>query len=411
MVRTKTPGRDGRPHADLTDVSAATVKRIPRTVWALGFVSLFMDVSSEMIHSLLPVFLVSTLHVSAISVGLIEGVAEAIALTSRSVSGTLSDRLRRRKGLTFVGYAFAAATKPLFALATGATQVFAARSIDRLGKGIRGAPRDALIADASPEGIRGAAYGLRQSLDSTGAVFGPLLAMILMLATGGSIRVVFWAAVIPAALALGILAFAVRESPHRPDRAGQPVLHRGSLARLGSAYWFVVAAGSAFVLARFSEAFLLLRAHSLGLAPSFIPLVFVILNVAYALTAYPFGRLSDRFGRRGLLAAGLVSLIFSDLTLALADTLWHVALGTALWGLHMGLTQGLLAAMVADVVPHNLRGTAFGIFGMTSGMATLFASLAAGALWASYGPPATFLAGASMATAALIGFLSIRQKA
>lgn len=370
-----------------------------------------MDVSSEMIHSLLPVFLVSTLHVSAISVGLIEGVAEAIALTSRSVSGTLSDRLRRRKGLTFVGYAFAAATKPLFALATGATQVFAARSIDRLGKGIRGAPRDALIADASPEGIRGAAYGLRQSLDSTGAVFGPLLAMILMLATGGSIRVVFWAAVIPAALALGILAFAVRESPHRPDRAGQPVLHRGSLARLGSAYWFVVAAGSAFVLARFSEAFLLLRAHSLGLAPSFIPLVFVILNVAYALTAYPFGRLSDRFGRRGLLAAGLVSLIFSDLTLALADTLWHVALGTALWGLHMGLTQGLLAAMVADVVPHNLRGTAFGIFGMTSGMATLFASLAAGALWASYGPPATFLAGASMATAALIGFLSIRQKA
>jgi MFS family permease len=370
-----------------------------------------MDVSSEMIHSLLPVFLVSTLHASAISLGLIEGAAEAIALISRSLSGALSDRLRRRKGLTLVGYALAAATKPLFALATGASQVFVARSIDRLGKGIRGAPRDALIADASPEEVRGAAYGLRQSLDSTGAVLGPLLAMILMLTTGGGIRMVFWTAVTPAAIALAILALAVGEPSHRPDRRVQPIFHLSSLARLGSAYWFVVGAGSAFVLARFSEAFLLLRALSLGLAPSLIPLVFVLLNVVYSLTAYPFGRLSDRFGRRGLLAAGLVSLISSDIALALADTMWHLALGTALWGLHLGLTQGLLAAMVADAVPQHLRGTAFGLFGLTSGVATLLASLVAGVLWGAFGPPATFLVGAAVATVALIGFLSIRQKA
>jgi MFS family permease len=370
-----------------------------------------MDISSEMIHSLLPVFLVSTLHASAISVGLIEGVSEAIALMSRSVSGTLSDRLRRRKGLTFVGYALAAATKPLFALATGASHVLAARSIDRLGKGIRDAPRDALIADASPESVRGAAYGLRQSLDSTGAVLGPLLAMVLMLATGGGIRIVFWAAVIPAALALGILGLAVGEPSRRSDRRWQPTLRLSSLTKLGSAYWFVVAVGSAFMLARFSEAFLLLRAHSLGLAPSLVPLVFVLLNVVYSLTAYPFGRLSDRFGRRGLLATGLVSLISSDITLALAETEWHLALGIALWGLHMGLTQGLLAAMVAEVVPQTLRGTAFGIFGLTSGIATLLASLAAGVLWTAYGPPAAFLMGASVAAVALIGFLSIRQEA
>jgi len=410
MVRTKAPGRDGHPHADLAAGSVSTLRRIPGTVWALGFVSLFMDISSEMIHSLLPLFLVSTLHATSISVGLIEGAAEAIALTSRSLSGSLSDRLRRRKGVTFVGYALAAVTKPLFALATGAPLVFVARSIDRLGKGIRGAPRDALIAHASPKALRGAAYGLRQSLDSTGAVLGPLLAMALMLATGGSFRTVFWVAVIPAVLALTILASAVREPPHTSERPEQPALRVRGLAGLGSAYWLVVGAGSALTLARFSEAFLLLRAQSIGLTPSLIPLVFVLLSAVSSLSAYPFGRLSDRFGRKGLLVAGLLSLVCSDLTLALAATAWHIALGTALWGLHLGMTQGLLAALVADVVPQNLRGTAFGVFGMASGIATLLASVGAGLLWEAYGPSAPFLAGAFLATTAIVPFLCIRPR-
>ncbi len=410
MVRTKAPGRDGHPHADLAAGSVSTFRRIPGTVWALGFVSLFMDVSSEMIHSLLPLFLVSTLHATSISVGLIEGAAEAIALMSRSFSGSLSDRLRRRKGVTFVGYALAAVTKPLFALATGAPLVFVARSIDRLGKGIRGAPRDALIAHASPEALRGAAYGLRQSLDSTGAVLGPLLAMALMLATGGSIRTVFWVAVIPAVLALTILASAVREPPHTSEGPEHPALRVRGLTGLGPPYWIVVGAGSALTLARFSEAFLLLRAQSIGLTPSLIPLVFVLLSVVSSLSAYPFGWLSDRFGRKGLLVAGLLSLVCSDLTLALAATAWHIALGTALWGLHLGMTQGLLAALVADVVPQNLRGTAFGVFGMASGIATLLASVGAGLLWEAYGPSAPFLAGAFLATTAIVPFLSIRPR-
>ncbi|MFH1627745.1 MAG: MFS transporter [Pseudomonadota bacterium] len=382
---------------------------IPQTVWALGFVSMFMDVSSEMIHSLLPVFLVSVLGSSAMFVGLIEGVAEATALITRTFSGALSDWLGKRKALAFAGYALGTLTKPLFAVATGVGLVFAARFLDRIGKGVRGAPRDALIAEVTHPDFRGAAYGLRQSLDTVGAFVGPLLAMVLMIATAGDFRSVFWAAVLPGLLSVSILAFAVKEPDHPSTHSSRQPIRIRDIMALGDSYWMVVAFGSVFTFARFSEAFLLLRAESVGVAVTMIPIMLVLMNVVYSLTAYPVGLLSDRLGRTGLLAAGLAVLVAADLSLATAKTGWEVAIGTALWGLHMGLTQGLLAAMVADTAHENLRGTAFGIFSMASGIAILVASLIAGWLWDLFGPPATFLAGAAFAAAALIGYLPLRK--
>ncbi|MBC8417720.1 MAG: MFS transporter [Proteobacteria bacterium] len=382
---------------------------IPQTVWALGFVSMFMDVSSEMIHSLLPVFLVSVLGSSAMFVGLIEGVAEATALITRTFSGALSDWLGKRKALAFAGYALGTLTKPLFAVATGVGLVFAARFLDRIGKGVRGAPRDALIAEVTHPDFRGAAYGLRQSLDTVGAFVGPLLAMVLMIATAGDFRSVFWAAVLPGLLSVSILAFAVKEPDHPSTHSSRQPIRIRDIMALGDSYWMVVAFGSLFTFARFSEAFLLLRAESVGVAVTMIPIMLVLMNVVYSLTAYPVGLLSDRLGRTGLLAAGLAVLVAADLSLATAKTGWEVAIGTALWGLHMGLTQGLLAAMVADTAHENLRGTAFGIFSMASGIAILVASLIAGWLWDLFGPPATFLAGAAFAAAALIGYLPLRK--
>ena len=383
--------------------------KIPRTVWALGFVSLFMDISSEMIHSLLPVFLVSVLHTSALSVGVIEGVAEATALITKTFSGVLSDRLGKRKVLAVAGYALGALTKPLFALAHGVELVFTARFLDRIGKGVRGAPRDALVADVTPAGSRGAAYGLRQSLDTVGAFVGPLLAMALMLATGGNFRVVFWVAIIPGLLAVAILTAGVREPPGLSTEQRRQPIRRPDLKGLGTPFWLVVSIGSVFTLARFSEAFLLLRAESVGAAASMIPAMMVLMNLVYSLTAYPMGHLSDRLGRTGLMAAGLVVLIAADLLLAFSATIWQVAAGTALWGLHLGLTQGLLAALVADTAGEHFRGTAFGIFNMACGVAMLVASLLAGWLWDRFGAPVTFFTGAGFAVAALTGYLALRR--
>jgi MFS family permease len=378
---------------------------IPGTVWALGFVSMFMDISSEMIHSLLPVFLVSVLGASATSVGLIEGLAEAAALITRFFSGALSDRLGRRKTLALAGYAIGALTKPLFALASGVGLVFTARFLDRLGKGVRGAPRDALVADAVGPHLRGAAYGLRQSLDTVGAFIGPLLAVALMLATAGKFRSVFWVAAIPGFIAVVVLALAVREPSASAAQPARRAFHFQNLAYLGRAYWIVVILGSVFTLARFSEAFLLLRAENIGMPAALVPAIMIAMNGFYALTAYPIGRLSDRIGRSGLMGMGLAALILSDLTLALAGTGWQVVAGAALWGLHMGLTQGLFAAMVADTSRRRLRGTAFGIFSLASGLAILAGSFTAGWLWDRFGAPATFYAGAFLAGCALIGVL------
>jgi MFS family permease len=385
--------------------SAQRRPAMPRGVWVLGFVSLLMDVSSEMIHSLLPLFLVGTLGVSVFAVGLIEGLAEATALVSKVFSGTLSDALRRRKTLAVLGYAMGALTKPVFALAGSVGVVVAARFVDRLGKGIRGAPRDALVADLVPPQIRGAAFGLRQSLDTVGAFVGPLLATGLMLLWANDFRAVFWVAVIPGVLAVLLLVFGV----HEPEPAGEPAAAAPRLATswrgLGRDYWGVVGIGAAFTLARFSEAFLVLRASQLGVPAAWVPMVMVAMNVVYAASAYPFGRLADRMSHRGLLALGLAVLVAADLALAMAAGGAMLALGVLLWGLHMGMTQGLLAAMVADTAPPERRGTAYGVFNLVCGVAMLLASAIAGLLWERIGSAATFIGGAGFALLTLLAML------
>jgi MFS family permease len=376
----------------------------------LGFVSLFMDVSSELIHGLLPVFMVTSLGATAFAVGIVEGVAEATALIVKVFSGVLSDYIGKRKFLAVIGYGLGALSKPLFALALTVNWVFAARFLDRIGKGIRGAPRDALVADLAPAEIRGAAYGLRQALDTVGAFVGPLLGVGLMLFWAEDFRTVFWYALIPAFIAVMLLVFGVEEPGTRVARRKPTTpIQWKTLAEMGGAYWFVVAAGGVFTLARFSEAFLILRAQQQGLPNSYAPLVLVVMNVVYALSAYPLGKLADRMSHLALLSAGLATLIIADLVLAGAQGLAAVALGVALWGLHLGMTQGLLATMVADTAPAQLRGTAFGFFNLASGIAMLVASVLAGLLWDRFGPSVTFYAGAMFALAALL-MLALRSR-
>jgi MFS family permease len=364
---------------------------------------MLMDISSEMIHSLLPLFMVTALGASALSVGLVEGLAEATALIVKVFSGTLSDYLGKRKGLAVFGYALGALSKPLFALAPGMGMVLSARLLDRMGKGIRGAPRDALVADITPPQLRGAAFGLRQSLDTVGAFLGPLLAVGLMLLWADDFRAVFWLAVIPGLMAVMLLFLGLREpEPEKAERRSNPI-RRENLKRLGASYWWVVGIGAVFTLARFSEAFLVLRAQQGGIPLALVPLVMVAMNVIYALSAYPFGRLSDKMNHRTLLALGLIVLILADLVLA-SSSHWGVVLaGVALWGLHMGITQGLLAAMVAHAAPADLRGTAYGFFNLVSGIAMLLASALAGLLWDRLGASFTFFAGAGFCVAALAG--------
>ncbi|WP_374569871.1 MFS transporter [Phenylobacterium sp.] len=382
--------------------------RLPRTVWALGLVSLFMDVSSEMIHGLLPVFLVSTLGASPALLGLIEGVAEATASITKVFSGWLSDRLGKRKLLTVAGYGLAALTKPVFPLAATPYEVLAARFADRIGKGVRDAPRDALITDVAPKQMRGAAFGLRQSLDTIGAVVGPGLAIGLMALMADDMRAVFGFAVIPAAAAVLLLIFGVKEPDGAAGAAAAPAPIRWADVRgIGTAFWIAVAVGVLFTMARFSEAFLVLRGSDAGLPLTLTPLVLIAMNVVYALVAAPAGGLSDRIGRRRLLAAGVVALIFADALLAWSGDLAGVMAGVALWGLHMGLTQGLLSALVADAAPARLRGTAFGLFNLATGVTQLMASLAAGAIWARWGAPATFMTGGGFALASLIGVTAL----
>ena len=378
------------------------LKQLPAGVWILGLVSLLMDVSSEMIHSLLPLFMVSALGASALVIGLVEGLAEATALVVKAFSGMLSDYLGRRKGLALFGYALGALTKPLFAIAPTPGFVLAARLLDRVGKGVRGAPRDALVADLTPVGMRGAAFGLRQALDSAGAVLGPLLAVGLMLLWADDFRAVFWVAVIPGMAAVALLAFGLREPARPPSAQRVNPLRMASLRRLSTAYWWVVGVGALFTVARFSEAFLVLRAQQGGVPLAFAPLAMVAMSLAYSVSAYLFGKLSDRVRHGWLLALGLAVLIVADLVLA-ADSHWAVVLaGVVLWGVHMGITQGLLATMVANTAPADLRGTAFGFFHLVGGIAVLAASVVAGLLWDRFGAPATFAAGAGFCAIALM---------
>ena len=376
---------------------------IPRGIWVLGFVSMLMDISSEMIHSLLPLFLVGSLGLSVLMVGLIEGLAEATALIVKVFSGALSDYIGKRKGLAVLGYAIGALTKPLFAIASGAGLVITARLLDRVGKGIRGAPRDALVADIAPPEVRGAAFGLRQSLDTVGAFTGPLLAVGLMLLWANDFRAVFWVAVIPGVLSVLLLLWGVQEPERHQDAPTSNPISRAQLQRLDAAYWWVVGIGAVFTLARFSEAFLVLRAQESGVAIAWVPLVLVAMNLVYAASAYPFGWLSDRVSHVKLLVGGTLVLIAADLVLASGSDTTTLLVGIGLWGVHMGMTQGLLATMVADTAPADLRGTAFGMFNLVSGVALLLASVLAGWLWDAHGAAATFQGGAVLALLALLG--------
>ncbi len=379
---------------------------LPPAIWALGFVSLLMDISSEMIHSLLPVFMVTGLGASATMIGLIDGAAEALALIVKVFSGALSDAMGRRKPLALLGYGLGAASKPLFALATGPLWVLGARLIDRLGKGIRGAPRDALVADIAPPAQRGAAFGLRQALDTVGAFVGPLLAIALMLLWANDFTAVFAVAIIPALLSVALLLFFVHEPRPACPRTARPTpWRRDSLAQLPRAFWWVVGIGSAITLARFSEAFLVLRLYQGGLALAWTPLVLVVMSAVYALAAYPLGRLADQVSHTRLLAWGLALLIGADALLAWRASGPAAWAGVALWGLHMAMTQGLLAAMVARTAPAALRGTAFGIFNLGCGVAMLAASVLAGLLWDQLGAAASFVAGAAFCVLAGLGLL------
>lgn len=392
-------------------MTAAVKPRIPRTVWALGLVSLFMDVSSEMIHALLPLFLTTVVGTSVAMVGVIDGIAEATAAIVKVFSGYVSDLIGRRRPLILLGYGLGAASKPLFALAASAVPVLAARFVDRIGKGLRGAPRDALVADVTPAELRGRAYGLRQALDTVGAFLGPLLGIMLMMLYAGDMRAVFWWAVVPGALAVLLVVLGVRDAP---EQAGGPArsipLNRSALGALPKAFWAVTGLGMAFTMARFSEAFLVLRAHEEGLPIALAPLVLIAMNLVYSLGAYPAGELSDRFGTGGLLALSLVALVAADLLLGLGGGLAASFAGFALWGLHMALSQGLLAQLVAQSAPATLRATAFGLFNLASGVTMLAASLLAGLLWDAAGSQATFLAGAGFAVLAAALLAAQRRK-
>ena len=388
----------------------ATLLAIPSGIWALGFVSMMMDVSSEMIHALLPVYLVTVMATSATTVGVIEGIAESTAAVTKVFSGALSDWLGKRKFLAVLGYGLAAFSKPVFPLASTVGWLMAARFIDRVGKGIRGAPRDALVADLAPAHLRGASFGLRQALDTVGAFLGPLLAILFMWWSADQFRIVYWIAVVPAFLSLALIVFAVRE-PERSATARKVrfPLHRDELKRLSRDYWLVIAVAVVFSLARFSEAFLVLRARAVGLPVMLVPLVLVVMNLVYASSAYPAGVLADHSGRHRVLAVGLLVLVLADLVLAFTPGIGGALTGAALWGLHLAFTQGLLATLVADTAPAELRGTAFGMFNLLTGVALLAASVLAGRLWDSVGARGTFLGGALLAAAALLGLLAIRH--
>ena len=388
-----------------------TARQVPSGIWILGLVSLLMDMSSEMVHSLLPLFLVTTLGASALAVGVIEGLAQSTALLVKVFSGPMSDYLGRRKELALLGYFLAASSKPLFALASSVDMVLSARLLDRVGKGMRGAPRDALVADMAPADVRGAAFGLRQSLDTVGAFLGPLLGVGLMLLWADDFRAVFWVAVIPAMLAVLLLYVGIKEPERHASTRRRNPIRWDSIARLTGNYWWVVAIGAVFTLARFSEAFLLLRAEQGGIPLALVPLVLVAMNIVYALTAYPSGRLADRTNAMTLLLYGMGFLIVADLVLAINDHWPVVLVGVLFWGLHMGMTQGLLAKLVADHAPTDLRGTAFGLFNLVSGLAMLAASVIAGAVWEMAGASMTFHLAAVFCLTAMAGLLWRRQRA
>jgi MFS family permease len=390
-------------------------QKLPKSIWVLGFVSLFMDISSEMVHSLLPLFLVTGLGASMATVGIIEGVAESTALISKVFSGYISDYFNRRKWLVVIGYSLSVITKPLFALASSVAMVFSARFIDRIGKGIRGAPRDALIVDITPKSIRGAAFGLRQALDTVGAFIGPLLAFSLMLLWENDFRKIFWVAVIPGAIAIFLLLSGIQEPTKKPlqndkkasTKSPQKPIHWHQLKLLSVNYWWIVVIASILTLARFSEAFLILKAQNIGISLAYIPLIMVVMNLMFAVSAFPMGKLADKLSQPMLLVCGILVLVVADILLANAQNWFLLILGISLWGLHLGMTQGLLSTLVANEAPDKFRGSCFGVFHLINGIAMLIASVLAGFIWEFWGAPWVFYSGVFWCLMAVlfIGFL------
>ncbi|MGA1830449.1 MFS transporter [Rhizobium wenxiniae] len=380
--------------------SSASRTGIPRTVWILGIVSLLMDISSEMVQTLLPFYLVSSLGASAVTIGFIEGFSVAIATTTKLFSGIVSDWARNRKWLAVAGYGLGAISKLLFPFATSTGWIVTAKAIDRVGKGIRGTPRDALIADVTPPQIRGAAFGLRKSLDTVGGFVGPLAAIGLMFALANDVLTIFWIAVVPAFLSVLVLMIGIRE-PESPVRKAGGSLKFRDVVTLNRSVWIVIIAASALTFVRFSEAFLLLKSEESGFQPAWIPITMVIMHAVYGLTAYPVGKLSDVIGRTGILGASMAVLVAAYLTLAFAGSIVVFLIGIVLWGLHMGLSQGLLATLIADAAPAHLKGTAFGVFNLVTGLAVLFGNVLAGLVWDIYGSFGTFLSGAILACISL----------
>jgi MFS family permease len=386
--------------AAMPSAMAAQRPPLPRTVWVLGFVSLFMDLSSEIYHALLPAFVTVVLGLPATALGAIDGVAEATANFAKLFSGRLSDRSMKRKPWIIAGYGLAAVSKPLFPLAGGAFTLLLARFADRIGKGIRGSPRDAMIADETPPEIRGRAYGLRQALDTAGALLAPLAAIGLMILLASDIRAVYWIAIVPAAISFLLAWLALREpEKHVANGKALPFFH--GFRALGKETKRLLAVGFLFTLARFSEAFLILKGIDIGLSEALSPVTLAIFNLAYVLLAYPAGALSDRMSPKSILVAGIGVLVAGDLILANTSGFAGLVVGVALWGGHMALTQGIFARMIADSASEDLRATSFGAFYFVTGIGALLASLGAGWLWDNQGASATFVTSAGIAAMAL----------
>ena len=389
-------------HAQAPGPNAPVPRRLPRQVAILGVISLLTAMSSAMVYGLLPVFLVKVLGASTASVGVIEGIAEAMMSLARIFSGRASDWMGRRKPLVLLGYAVSAVNKVMFPLAGTVSIVFAARVIDRIGKGLRDAPRDAFMTDVTPAKVRGSGFGLRLAFYTTGFVIGPLAAMEVMQLSGDNFRLVFWLAVIPAVLAIIILIFGITEHASTKFVPRPLLLRRSEFALFTGAFWWAIAVASLLSLARFSYAFLILKAYGIGVDAAYVPIVLVLMHLVYAAAAYPFGVLADHMDRRLQLGIGAAILIAADMVLATANVGWMAAIGAGLWGLQMAATQGLLSASVADAAPEELRGTAFGIYDMSVGLATFVASAAAGALWMVGGSPLAFGFSGLIAAAAIL---------
>ncbi|OYV74113.1 MAG: MFS transporter [Gemmatimonadetes bacterium 21-71-4] len=378
--------------------------RLGRNVVALGLVSFFTDVSSEMIYPLLPLFLTMTLGASAAFVGAIEGTAESISALLKLASGWWSDRVGARKPFVLVGYVIASVTRPLIAIAQSATQVLAIRVGDRVGKGLRNSPRDALIADSVDPSIRGRAYGFQRAWDNAGAMVGPLVAFGLLQWEGLTMRHVFWLALVPGAIAVAVVIWGVREVPKRVASSGAPL----DLSQpMGGRFWAFMAVIFVFTLGNSTDAFLLLRARQLGVPISLMPIIWALLNGVKTVTNTPGGALSDRIGRKPTLVIGWLFYAAVYLAFAHASRQWHAWALFAVYGLYFGFSEGAERALVSDVVPAERRGTAFGWFNLAVGLGALPASLIFGEIWDHVGPGAAFTLGASLALAAAVGIVLV----